>query len=69
MLLLVIVFGKLTFVAFCARVPICTPRSVKDYYTFELRDPTCPLSDELHERLPFVAVTEARKFPQHYAID
>ncbi|XP_013749255.2 5'-adenylylsulfate reductase-like 4 [Brassica napus] len=58
LLLLVIVFGKLTFVAFCARVPICTPRSVKDYYTFELRDPTCPLSDELHERLHFVVVTE-----------
>ncbi|CAN7046484.1 unnamed protein product [Brassica oleracea var. botrytis] len=65
LLLLVIVFGKLTFVAFCARVPICAPRSVKDY-TFELRDPTCQLSDELHERLHFVAVTEARKVMERW---
>ncbi|KAJ0235591.1 5'-adenylylsulfate reductase-like 4 [Hirschfeldia incana] len=54
LLLLVIVFGNLTSVAFSVSAPICAPRSVKDY-TFESRDPTCPLSDESHVRL---AVTE-----------
>lgn len=64
LLLLLMVFGNQTFIAFCVRVPICAPRSVKDHTFFELRDPTCPLSDE---PLHFLDVTEvppfARKFP------
>ncbi|KAJ4895061.1 5'-adenylylsulfate reductase-like 4 [Raphanus sativus] len=55
LMLLLIVFGNQTFIAFCVRVPICAPRSAKDYTFFELRDPTCPLSDE---PLHFLAVTE-----------
>ncbi|KAL1218149.1 5'-adenylylsulfate reductase-like 4 [Cardamine amara subsp. amara] len=56
-LLLLLVFGNLTFttVADSVRVPFCSPRSVKDYI-FRLQDQTC--SVESAERPHFIAVIE-----------
>ncbi|CAH8352009.1 unnamed protein product [Eruca vesicaria subsp. sativa] len=61
LLLLVILFGNLTFTAVdsvSVRVPICAMRSVKDY-TLGFQDQSCTVSDnELAERPNFVTVTE-----------
>uniref|UniRef100_A0A1J3JD53 5'-adenylylsulfate reductase-like 4 n=1 Tax=Noccaea caerulescens TaxID=107243 RepID=A0A1J3JD53_NOCCA len=73
LLLVVLVFGNLTFTAVVVssssvRVPICTTRSVKDY-TFGFRDQICPVSDELDERPHFVAVTEGDERWLQIALD
>lgn len=61
LLLLVILFGNLTFTAVdgvSVRVPICALRSVKDYI-LGFRNQSCPVyGDQLAERPHFIAVTQ-----------